>query len=36
MLRPVGEAAQGRARCELRRFYRLSSAMKLRHIECLA
>ena len=36
LLRPVGAQAQGRARCELRRFYRLTSAMKLRHIECLA
>ncbi len=36
LLRPLGEQAESRARCELRRFYRLSSAMKLRHIECLA
>jgi hypothetical protein len=36
LLRPMGAQAQQRARCELRRFYRLSSAMKLRHIECLA
>ncbi len=36
LLRPVGAQAQERARCELRRFYRLTSAMKLRHIECLA
>ncbi len=36
LLRPVGSSAQERARCELRRFYRLTSAMKLRHIECLA
>ena len=35
LLRPVGAQAQARARCELRRFYRLTSAMKLRHIECL-
>ncbi len=36
LLRPMGALAQARARCELRRFYRLTSAMKLRHIECLA
>jgi hypothetical protein len=36
LLRPVGAQAQARARCELRRFYRLTSAMKQRHIECLA
>jgi hypothetical protein len=36
LLRPMGAQAQARARCELRRFYRLTSAMKLRHIECLA
>jgi hypothetical protein len=36
LLRPVGAQAQERARRELRRFYRLTSAMKLRHIECLA
>lgn len=36
LLKPVGVQAQQRARCELRRFYRLTSAMKLRHIECLA
>ena len=35
LLRPLGEQAQARARRELRRFYRLSSAMKMRHIECL-
>jgi hypothetical protein len=35
LLRPMGAQAQARARCELRRFYRLTSAMKLRHIECL-
>jgi hypothetical protein len=36
LLRPMGALAQERARCELRRFYRLTSARKLRHIECLA
>ena len=36
LLRPQGAQAQARARTELRRFYRLTSAMKLRHIECLA
>jgi len=36
LLRPVGNQAQAAARAELRRFYRLTSAMKLRHIECLA
>jgi hypothetical protein len=36
LLRPVGARSQERARHELRRFYRLTSAMKLRHIECLA
>ena len=36
LLRPKGAAAQDRVQCELRRFYRLTSAMKLRHIECLA
>lgn len=36
LLRPMSAQAQARARCELRRFYRLTSAMKLRHIECLA
>jgi hypothetical protein len=36
LLRPMGAQAQERARRELRRFYRLTSAMKLRHIECLA
>jgi hypothetical protein len=36
LLRPKGTSAQDRVQCELRRFYRLTSAMKLRHIECLA
>ena len=36
LLRPAGAQAQSRAMAELRRFYRLSNAMKLRHIECLA
>jgi hypothetical protein len=36
LLRPMGEQAQARVRRELRRFYRLSSTMKMRHIECLA
>ena len=36
LLQPMGAQAQAAARAELRRFYRLSSAMKLRHIECLA
>src|ERR1700688_330416 len=36
LLRPGGTQAQARAMAELRRFYRLSNAMKLRHIECLA
>ena len=36
LLRPKGALAQERVQCELRRFYRLTSAMKLRHIECLA
>lgn len=36
LLRPAGAQAQARAMAELRRFYRLSNAMKLRHIECLA
>ena len=36
LLRPKGASAQDRVQCELRRFYRLTSAMKLRHIECLA
>ncbi|MBS0387713.1 MAG: hypothetical protein JSR15_04460 [Proteobacteria bacterium] len=36
LLAPVGAAAQARAAVELRRFYRLTNAMKVRHIECLA
>jgi hypothetical protein len=36
LLRPAGMHAQSCAMAELRRFYRLSNAMKLRHIECLA
>lgn len=36
LLRPTGAQAQSRVVAELRRFYRLSNAMKLRHIECLA
>ncbi len=36
LLRPAGAQAQARAMAELRRFYRFSNAMKLRHIECLA
>lgn len=36
MLAPVGVHAQTRAAAELRRFYRLTNAMKVRHIECLA
>jgi hypothetical protein len=36
LLQPAGVQAQAMARAELRRFYRLSSLMKLRHIECLA
>jgi hypothetical protein len=36
LLRPAGAQAQSRAMAELRRFYRFSNAMKLRHIECLA
>lgn len=36
MLAPVGAAAQARAAVELRRFYRLTNAMKVRRIECLA
>lgn len=36
LLAPVGAVAQGRAAVELRRFYRLTNAMKVRHIECLA
>lgn len=36
LLAPVGARAEGRAATELRRFYRLTNAMKVRHIECLA
>jgi hypothetical protein len=36
LLRPAGARSQAAARAELRRFYRLTNAMKLRHIECLA
>jgi hypothetical protein len=36
LLRPAGMQAQARVVAELRRYYRLSNAMKLRHIECLA
>jgi hypothetical protein len=36
LLQPAGAQAQSRVMAELRRFYRLSNAMKLRHIECLA
>jgi len=36
LLAPVGAAAQSRAAVELRRFYRLTNAKKVRHIECLA
>ncbi len=36
LLAPVGARAQARAAAELRRFYRLTNAMKVRHIECLA
>ena len=36
MLAPVGARAPARAAAELRRFYRLTNAMKVRHIECLA
>ncbi len=36
LLAPVGAGAQARAAVELRRFYRLTNAMKVRHIECLA
>ena len=36
MLEPAGERAQALASAELRRFYRLTNAMKIRHIECLA
>ena len=36
LLRPMGTQAHSAARTELRRFYRLTNSMKLRHIECLA
>ena len=36
LLQPAGAHAQALARTELRRFYRLTNAMKLRHIECQA
>ena len=36
LLQPMGAQAQAAARTELRRFYRLTSPMKMRHIECLA
>jgi hypothetical protein len=36
LLEPFGGHAQAAARAELRRFYRLTSPMKQRHIECLA
>ena len=36
LLQPAGSQAQAVARAELRRFYRLTSPMKQRHIECLA
>ena len=36
MLEPAGAAAQALVTTELRRFYRKTNAMKLRHIECLA
>lgn len=36
LLAPVGVRAQAHAAAELRRFYRLTNAMKVRHIECLA
>jgi hypothetical protein len=36
LLEPCGREAQARVKSELRRFYRLTSAMKQRHIECLA
>ena len=36
LLEPAGTQARAVAMAELRRFYRLTSAMKLRHIECLA
>lgn len=36
LLEPAGSQAQAVASAELRRFYRLTNAMKIRHIECLA
>lgn len=36
LMEPAGAEARAVAMAELRRFYRLTSAMKLRHIECLA
>ena len=36
LLAPAGARAQARAAAELRRFYRLTNARKVRHIECLA
>lgn len=36
LLRPAGGQAQALVTAELRRFYRLTNAMKLRHIECRA
>jgi hypothetical protein len=35
MLAPAGARARSLATTELRRFYRLTNAMKMRHIECL-
>jgi hypothetical protein len=35
MLAPAGARARSLATTELRRFYRLTNAMKVRHIECL-
>ncbi|MDE2220194.1 MAG: hypothetical protein KGJ52_07445 [Gammaproteobacteria bacterium] len=35
LLAPAGARARGLATAELRRFYRLTNAMKMRHIECL-
>jgi hypothetical protein len=36
LLRPAGPQARSAVTAELRRFYRLTNAGKLRHIECLA
>ena len=36
VLKPAGAQAQAFATAELRRFYRLTNAMKMRRIECLA